>query len=365
MAGDRLIALEGGSGGSTDLTEVYNHIAAATAQEQTNANRTHSDIATATGQVITAITNQTSQVSAWAVSATAVPLAAINNQTTQLAGMLANATGMIQDASDSIGPFAKAAAGVLLADLIQWNIVHAETTADGTTAVQVIGRSLGSYDPASATFTAVVNRAAETAPLSPPVLGYNNDQASGLNYQTSEGAENGILVTRHFLSANIGAASDTGLYQMTIVQKDTSGNLYHCPSLSFVHSSTATVDTSALATLVDLNAMRADLMETATQPIIAWTAIASATEDKDDPTSEHDALDTHFIAGVLAAEQYGYYNASTGDWEKGPVLIYDYHNGTNQVAEIIRGATWQESGISQWATDAGVSGKVEVRGSPL
>ena len=81
-------------------------------------------------------------------------------------------------------------------------------------------------------------------------------------------------------------------------------------------------------------------------------------------SSEHDALDTHFIAGVLAAEQYQYYNADSGAWENGPVLIYDYHNNTNQVAEVILGATWQTTGISQWATDAGVSGKVSIRGAP-
>jgi len=327
---------------STVQDQALAHIAAASAQEQANTNQALVHIAAATNEIGTVITNSRNQIS----------------------GMLADATALIEDASNSIGPFARAGAGILLPDLIQWNQVHSETSANGQTAVQVIGRSLGSYDPASATFTAVVNRAATTAPLSPPVLGYNNDQASGLNYQTSEGPEDGILVTRHFLSANIEAASDTGLYQMTIVQKDTSGNLYHCPSLHFVHSSTPTVDTSALATLADFSAMKADLMETATQPLKVWTAIASATEEKTDPTSEHDALDTHFIAGVLAAEQYQYYNADTGTWENGPVLIYDYHNNTNQVAETIPGATWQVTGISQWASDAGVSGKVSIRGAP-
>ena len=119
------------------------------------------------------------------------------------------------------------------------------------------------------------------------------------------------------------------------------------------------MDTSALATSVDLEAMEAHLVRTVTgyatlnaQKGVA--VIASATREKDDPTIWGNPYDLHFIPGNIVLVQ-------TWFEEEGvlqtAIKAYDYFNNTNAVAAWPINIT--QTTISEAITDFGLAGLVD------
>ncbi len=215
------------------------------------------------------------------------------------------------------------AAGQMATDYIHWNIVLGKTTQDATYAALLIGRS---EHPYAGTFSAIVNRADTSAPVAPPVKGYNHEQSSGISYATSAGTVNDVSEERHFLYWNVIDSDQAGIYQLTLTQFDASGNMYHAPSLTIVQSATPSVDTSDLPTLLHFDQKAAQIISAATKQGWYRAAIADATLAKViDPTSTFNPKDLAAVpTQTVMLEQRTPNNAGGMDIQ---VYVLDYLNG--------------------------------------
>jgi len=257
---------------------------------------------------------------------------------------------LIRDASRN----AAIAAGKLTTDTIQWNIVPVTIPQSATQCALLVGRSL--Y-PSSATFAAVVNRADTSAPNAPPVAGYNHEQGTGITYATSAGTVLGVSEERHFLYWNMVDTDAAASYQMTLIEKDSSGNLIHWPGIVIVHESTPVVDTSGFVTSTAFNSGVAKIMNAATNAGYYRAAIASTTLTKTvAPTETWNPKDLNVPYGQQVLVEQRTTNGS-GGWDI-QVFVCDYLNNLS-----IADAIWPITpglDLEAAADELGIAGSISI-----
>ena len=164
---------------------------------------------------------------------------------------------------------------------ITWNPVNANTLLDTTQTIIITGRS--AY-PSKANFAVTVNRGNSTAPVAPPIYGYNTYQASGISYSTVADTILSASIERHFLTFPMGPYQDRGVYSI-ISESKRGSDLFTSRLGSITHGPTAEIDTGALALQATLTAGVAGINSNVTRSALMngeWAAsiISTATRNR-------------------------------------------------------------------------------------
>ena len=205
-------------------------------------------------------------VSDQVVTSQGVVTGAITAFQTVVANMIANATDLIMDASAYLGMYGAASSSELATDSIEWSQPCLITgIGDTSFAIQLVGRSLASYDTTGlATFSAFVNQSNVVPPRTTPILGFNipvmYDWEGQVDYSTAlKGSFSHVTSAtfqNHFLTFTIASASPEAIYTVTVIHRDSSGRCFRKAFGAISHHSplTPTVDFSGNDIMTNLKA---------------------------------------------------------------------------------------------------------------
>src|SRR3990167_4331096 len=221
---------------------------------------------------------------------------------------------------------------------ITWNPVNANTLLDTTQTIIITGRS--AY-PSKANFAVTVNRGNSTAPVAPPVWGYNTYQASGISYSTVADTILSASIERHFLTFPMGPYQDRGVYSI-ISESKRGSDLFTSMLGSITHGPTAEVDTGALALQATLTAGVAGINSNVTRSALMngeWAAsiISTATRARVKTGFIGNPYDTFIPIGVpILVMKKKIDNAGAITYK---IHMIDYQNNSTIEAAIIEDTT--------------------------